>query len=365
MRILIAADYPAPFSGNFIGSVLDLAVRIRDRGDEVSFLFSVTPGGERSWSRWIKENGFQVFYADLSATEQEQLNFLKSVLKEKKIDLMHLHFGIYNRMIRKYAKELIPTKVLIHDHMGFGRNAEKAKRKAIPLSLIYAVNGYGLITVLEQKKNAFIFMPRKWFLPNGLSFRRNLAAFADRTDTRKSLGIREDEKLVTVFGWDPIIKGVDIAAQAIDKLRKQGQNVVLGLIGGNIEKYCSTIERAGLDPKAGWVKFIDSREDVFSLHRAADVLLSASRSEGFPYAILEAISQNTPVVFSSIPGTKWVEQYEKGVKYPTEDPDACADALSRALEYGDDPSNAEEIIKKYSIETWCDQILDIYDKMIS
>ena len=111
MRILIAADYPAPFSGNFIGSVLDLAVRIRERGDEVSFLFSVTPGGERSWSRWIKENGFQVLYADLTATEQEQINFLKSVLKDHKIDLMHLHFGMYNRLIWKYARELRPAKV--------------------------------------------------------------------------------------------------------------------------------------------------------------------------------------------------------------------------------------------------------------
>lgn len=365
MKILIAANYLAPFGGNFIGSLLELASRIRARGDSAVFLFPKRPEGERPWCEWIRENGYEVLAADLSVPEEEQMRFLRSVIDDKKIDLFHLHFDIYNHLIRKYAKDLKPVRILIHDHMGYatGTSELKQKLRLAAFSAAYALSDYGLITVMKQKKNAYAFMPKKWYVPNGLSMIRNVASFSSRSETRNQLGIADDERLVILFGWDMKRKGVDVAAQAIARLRKQGHKVLLGLIGGSVENYRSFIGQYGVDPNSDWIRFIDSREDVYSLHRAADVLLSASRNEGFPYGILEAISQNTPVAVSSIPETKWADQYDKCVIYPVESPEACADAILQAIQFGDAPSNAEEIIEEYSIEKWCRRVLAVYDRM--
>lgn len=365
MNILIAAEYRAPFGGNFIGSLLDLAAAIKARGDSVVFLFPKRAEGERPWCDWIRKNGYEVLLADLNVPKQEQLLYLKSVLDEKKIDLMHLHFDIFGGLIRKHAKDLMPTQILIHDHMDYstGRSEMKQKLRLTAYSAVYALYGFGLITVMEKKLNAYSLMPKKWFVPNGVSMIRNVASFSSRSETRKQLGIEDDERLAIMFGWDMKRKGVDIAAQAVSLLRQQGHQVLLGLIGGDKEKYRSFIGRNGVDPDCDWIRFIDSREDIFSLHRAADVLLSASRNEGFSYAILEAISQNTPIVVSDIPGTRWAEQYSKCAIYPTESPKACSDAILRAVQFGDAPSNAEEIMEEYSIEKWCVRVLEIYDRM--
>lgn len=113
-----------------------------------------------------------------------------------------------------------------------------------------------------------------------------------------------------------------------------------------------------------WIHFLPSTEDMFSYHRAADVYLSASRKEAFSYGILEAISQNIPVVVSDVEGTQWAKEYSKCVQYPVEDPVSCAAALEKALLSGVSPSNKEQLMEHYGINSWCQQIIDIYHQML-
>ena len=104
---------------------------------------------------------------------------------------------------------------------------------------------------------------------------------------------------------------------------------------------------------------------MFACHRAADVYLSASRKEAFSYGILEAISQNTPIVVSDIEGTAWAHVYSNCHVYPVEDVSACAAALTRALDTGRIPSNKTEITEIYGIDRWCDRIIAIYHTMLN
>lgn len=366
MNVLIAANYASPFGGNFIGSMLDLAAKLRARGDNIAFLFPKADCGERDWAQWIRKSGFETVVADLSGPADEQLRILNETLEKYNIDLLHLHFELFQNLVRTRYRELRPVKIVIHDHMGYatGRNVLKQKARLALFSRDYAKNGFGLITVMRKKKNAYIFMRKKWYVANGLSLLRNVDHFATREETRKALGIQDDEILCTLFGWDMKRKGVDIAVQAISKLREQGHNVILGIIGGSKEGYSNFIRSYGVDPDNPWIHYIDSREDVFSLHRAADVFLSLSRNEGFPYGILEAVSQNTPVVISDIQETKWALDYTKTSIYPVEDPVACAEAILRSAAFGYKSSNAAEIIDRYSIDKWCEGVMEVYDAML-
>lgn len=159
-------------------------------------------------------------------------------------------------------------------------------------------------------------------------------------------------------------KGLDIAVKAVSKIRKTDPTMLLGIVGigdpPNPDRMKFILDTTGIDPESSWIRYLPSREDMFAYHRAADVYLSASRSEAFSYGILEAISQNTPVVVSDIKGTSWCHEYIKTVVYPTEDADACAEAIKKALSMGHDSSNAQDIVVSYSVQKWCDQMIEVY-----
>lgn len=74
----------------------------------------------------------------------------------------------------------------------------------------------------------------------------------------------------------------------------------------------------------------------------------------------ESISQEVPVVVSDIPSTKWARLYNNSYFYPTEDIDACADAILRALSNRWKKTNSAEIIDRYGIDQWCDKAIQIY-----
>ena len=159
-------------------------------------------------------------------------------------------------------------------------------------------------------------------------------------------------------------KGLDIALKAVQKCRQTVPDICFGLIGVGTSpsELCKKFikEETGISPEEQWIHYFDSYEDIFAVYRAVDVYLMASRHEGHPYALLEAISQDTPVVVSDIPSTKWASQYHNSFFYPTEDVDACAKAIMEALASGRRKTNAAEIVERYGIDQWCDKIIDIY-----
>lgn len=372
MNVLIAADYRAPSSGNFIASLLELAERMRDAGNNTYFLFPDNGKGGYSWSQWLETNGFRVWLMNIDADEDEKVTFLKKIVAENNIDLIHSHFGICHRILLTRQKELHNVKVLIHDHMDFSPegNLQKQKLRTLIWSALYQLKGVGLVSVMERKHKSYFLTSKKrrWYVPNGLSQRRNVPRELTRQERRQQLGIAEAQKLCLFLGWDMYRKGVDIAVKAVADLRLRDPGVHLGLVGfGDTpsEKSLQWIrERTCIDPLCDWIHFFPSTEDMFSYHRAADVYLSASRKEAFSYGILEAISQNTPVVVSDIEGTAWAKAYDKCLCYPTEDAHSCAEAIEAALSRREESSNKAWFLEHYSIDGWCRDIMGIYQKLL-
>jgi glycosyltransferase involved in cell wall biosynthesis len=89
------------------------------------------------------------------------------------------------------------------------------------------------------------------------------------------------------------------------------------------------VRAAGLD---GAVELAGERRDVPELLADADVLVLASRSEGAPLSILEAMAAGLPVVASAVGGVpELVDDGTTGLLVPPGDPAALADALRRVL----------------------------------
>ena len=366
MNVLIAAEYATPASGNFVASVLELGIAMRQHGDQLMFLFPRNGNTTRegSWVEWLEENGFPVYLLDRRIPEAEQLDTLERILREREVDVLHLHFAMFHHLAMQNAKRW-STKILIHDHMDFAETSDvrKQKLRCFLRSALYRKNRISIVSVNPEKNRAYA-LARHWYVPNGLSLRRNVLESDTRETCRDEIGLAPEDRMVLFLGWDVHRKGLDIAVKAVEMLHRENPHILLGIVGigdpPRQERLDYIQQTTGICPTSAWIRYLPSREDMFAYHRAVDVYLSASRSEAFSYGLLEAISQNTPVAVSDIKGTSWCFAYDKAVAYATEDAEKCAQAIQTALQMGRKPSNCEQLVESYHIQNWCDRMMQIY-----
>ena len=369
MNVLIAADYQSPYAGNFIASLIELGERMNENGNAAFFLFPKRSAGERFWVQIIREKGFPVFQIDMTTEGEKICDALREIMSDNQISILHCHFGIFNHEVIYKPRVFGNTKVLIHDHMGFSidSNVKKQIVKNLVRSIIFRLHGIGVISVLKDKDTSYrLNLGHHWYVPNGVSFRRCIDTSEPREICRLRNGISDSSKLVLAFGWDFRIKGIDIAIKAVELARERNSNIELAIV---LQQSELTDEQKGflsqnnINPNCEWLHFWNSTEDVYSYHRAADVFLSSSRTESFSYSVLEAISQDKPVVMSNIPGVQWARKYNKSYTYSTESFIECASAIVESLAENGIISNYSEIADDYSIKKWCARIMGIYQKL--
>ncbi len=371
MNILIGASYQSPYAGNFIASLLALAETAAAAGDRICFAFPLRKEGERPWVPWLRESGFQVELLDETLPEEQLLAQVLDLNQRFGTELMYLHFGFLQSVVQHRRAALGKVRILFHDHMGFGLGTpvKKQRRRNLLRSGFYRLRRIDVISVMEDKHRSYWLLgSRHWYVPNGIALRRFAVEELPREALRERCGIQRNARLCLLLAWNPEIKGVDIAVEAVRIAREADPSLALGIvIQGSVpdKSFLRFIEtRTGIDAsQTPWLHFLPSTEDIFSYHRMADCFLSASRTESFSYGVLEAISQSLPVVMSDIPGIKWAVEYSRSRLYPVEDPSACARALLSVPQLGQIVSNADLFLDRYSIQRWCERVLSIIHSM--
>lgn len=367
MNVLITANYAAPKSGNFIASLIALGRRLRKDGNSVYFVFPK----QTDWVNWFEREGFTTEIYDFESRPiDEQFAKVTELVEKHKIDIIHTHFGMFRPAIVKNRSKIKNVKILVHDHMGYyvGHSVLLQRIGFALLSAEYAFKKIRVAAVQKKKTDAYLFLPQKWYIPNGLSLERNVSHSMTREECRKELGLAPGEKACLILGWDLKRKGLDTALKAVKKCREKDKNIVLGIIGageGTPSDFAKDFikNEGGFDPNESWIRYFNNFEDMFAVHRAIDVYLSTSRQEGFPYGLLEAISQSTPIVASDIVSQLWAAEYTNCHLYPVEDSDKCAEAILEALAQGRCKTNSTELMEHYGIDRWCDRIVEVYNKI--
>lgn len=373
MNVLILADYRTPKSGNFIASILELGLTMRKSGNKVVYLFPENNQGGYTWSHWIEQNQFEVILFNEKQSDELKLQQIKQIVKEYYIDIIHSHFGYLNRLLltkhRQIGKQM---KLVFHDHMDFSEvgNLRKQKLSVMKYALLYRIFDAYVISVMQKKDKAYRLAGKRRhrYVANGLSLQRAEQDTRTRDELRAEIGVSSNEKLALFLGWDLHRKGLDVALKGIAKYRADAPNLKLGVIGAGRGKPSERTElflrESGCNPNEDWIIYLNDYEDIFALNRAVDVYISASRAEAFSYGILEAISQNNPVVVSDIEGTSWSKEYNKCVPFINEDANDCSVALKTAVAMGKSESNYKMIISKYSNDVWCKKIIGIYEEIM-
>jgi len=162
---------------------------------------------------------------------------------------------------------------------------------------------------------------------NGVDTARFVAApVAMRADVRRHLGLDERARVAVCAGSLIARKNCLSVVRAVRNV--DAPNLVAIFVGGGVLE--AELRRAAHgDPR---IRFTGHVDDVAPYLQAADFFVSASRSEGMPSAVLEAIACGLPLVLSDIePHRELLDLIPSaGTLVALQDDGALAAALQRA-----------------------------------
>ncbi len=178
-------------------------------------------------------------------------------------------------------------------------------------------------------------------IPLGVDLERfNPADHAERLARRRELGIPEDAFCIGSFHKDgqgmaeglvpKLIKGPDVLVEALTQIHRRHKNIFVLLTAPARGYVKNRLDAAGIP----YVHVVE--EDFHRIPRlfdAVDVYLLASREEGGPKGVLEALASGVPFVGSQVGMVPDVVTDGKdGLLTQVEDPAALAEGVLRVIE---------------------------------
>jgi glycosyltransferase involved in cell wall biosynthesis len=229
-------------------------------------------------------------------------------------------------------------------------------------------------TIAQEFKDRGLDPARIRLIPNGV----DTSVFTpvsceERIHRRRSMGL-PDGQLVTYVGIINSRKNIDGMLRIWSKVCASNHSAHFALIGPipseNDPFYrdiISFVRNAGLAER---VTFMGLRETVVPYLQASDAFLFASRREGMPNSVLEAMSCGLPCVISRQAGLlEIVHDGINGCSMDVEDEEGFARALRRILE---DPEQADRIgrearrtiISELSLRSTAERYRELYSRLV-
>jgi glycosyltransferase involved in cell wall biosynthesis len=193
-----------------------------------------------------------------------------------------------------------------------------------------------IITMSNQEREDYVrwgIASRERFrtIYSGLDYRRFEHGIADSAAVRASLVLRDGNPLVFLPARFVPEKGHHIFFRAVEHVLREFPQAIAALAGDGPLTQDVEAWRAG-SAFSDRIRLLGFRKDVPQLMAAADVVVSASLSEGLPRAVVEALLLARPVVATDAGGTREVVLNGKtGLLVPCADAEALASGMLRLL----------------------------------
>lgn len=319
-------------------------------------------------SDYVKSENEIILYSALffgNTIKLKNIKFIIQLLKKENINIIHTHFIDYNYTLF-ITRFFISSKIFfighIHNQYHLTKNIKGYIKRYVTNSIFDIIIGVGE-TVVKGIISEGISEKKVSFITNAIDF--------ERLEKYEEINIRNNpkQKVILMFGWLFYIKGVDIAIRAIQNVRDGGQNVILAisLVGVKENILGEIMKMLGHIPE--WLFFIESRNDVATYYNASDIFLSPSREEGLNYSVIEAAYCLPMVLISDAPGNPkdipFVFIHEVGNIIQLSQ--SIIDALNTSNEERcmRKAIQREYVIRNYSINVWCNEIINLYKSLVN
>jgi len=372
MTVLHVADYGGTYKGSFIAALQFLGESLARRGGRQIIALSDI-AADKAWLPEVRAAGHDVRLLPSNLPILQQARRIRAIVRDEKVDIVHTHFTTFD-----VAASLVgmlptgrghPTRVFWHVHSPWHRSSRTLRgtlRDTIKYRLLsrtawtLVVSHGGMTTMRERGLNRH----RSRVVENGIDTQRLVRDAALRRRVRRDLGLDDGDVACLLYGWTPGRKGVDLAMAAVEELRRTGVPAVLLVVGGDETKLA--IDALSGGEARAWVQLVPPTDAIAEYLNASDVFVSASRSEGFSYAVAEALAFGLPVVTSRIRGLEWAEQMPAAVGFVSEDAHGLAQALRDVLEWPMEERRAradtsrQRVVASYALEAWAERMIDAY-----
>lgn len=262
---------------------------------------------------------------------------LRRLVKEEKYALITTHTSLaafFTRLAVKGMTDCPRLVNVVHGYL-FDDNTPFLKRRLLLNAERVAAPETDLLLTMNQwdyeAARKYRLGKRIEKIPGiGVDFSRlDSATEADGAALRKEYGIAPDAFVLIYPAEFSERKSQRVLIEA---MRYLPENVLLALPGdGALLDDCKALaERLEVGCRVIFPGYI---LDIAPWYRMANAAVSASRSEGLPFNIMEAMYMGLPVVASAVKGhVDLIEDGESGVLYPYADAEACAGRMWMLLE---------------------------------
>lgn len=366
-RILIGIT-----KSNFGGAqryVFDLAHSLKEKGHNVQVLC----GGGGGLIQKLQQENIPVITHESLTRDISFLEDIKAfafILDTLYIERPHIFHVNSSKMgiLGALAGRVMGTPRIIFTAHGWAFNESRPHYQKLIIKLIYWITillSHHTICVSEKTRADISSLP---FIKKKLSVIHNgIKTFPllSQKEARKKLdNINSPFVAGTIAELHPI-KGLDVLLEAWAEFTHQ-QTGHLVLVGEGSERDSLENKVASLGISS-FVSFAGFKEDARALLQGFDVFVLPSRSEGLPYALLEAGQAGLPVVATNVGGiSEVIENNASGLLVPSENKKALCEALLSLAK--DKPQRItfgtalkEKIERTFSLEKMVHDTLKIYE----
>jgi glycosyltransferase involved in cell wall biosynthesis len=260
------------------------------------------------------------------------------LFRQLRPDIVHTHTakaGTLGRLAAQVAG--VPVKIhTFHGHVLDGYFSPAVTRVFIGMERLLARMTDRLIAISPRLRTQLLTMgigrPEKVeVIPLGLDLKRFRRACPEVQALRRSLGLQPGVPVLGIVGRLVPIKDHATLFHALALFPPSDAAAHLAVIGDGEER--ARLEglavRLGLGQR---IHFLGWRADLETILNELDVVICASRNEGTPVALIEAMAAGVPVLSTDVGGVAdLVAHAETGWLVPHGDPSAMARAIRHLL----------------------------------
>lgn len=341
----------------------DLANALARRGHEVYAALRPRSPLAAELTEVSPENIFAVRLRN--ALDLRSAHALARFVRARRIEVVHAHVARDYPLAAMACWRNRRAKLVVTRHVLFRLNRLHALTLA-RASRVIAVSRAVERALLAQK----IFPPRKvTVIPNGIDWRR-FDAVGARAEFRHRLKIAPGSKVVGTVGELKRQKGQEDFLRAAARVAREDRSCHFVIAGGGerraaLERLAAELRLKNRVTFTGWV------DEVAPLLGALDLYVSASHTESFGLAIVEAMAAGLPVVATATEGAREIiDDGETGLVVPVGDQEALAASILRLLK--DEAERARlggraraAAHERFSLDRMVDATEKVYEEMMS
>ena len=374
-RVLHVTDYASAYEGAFIRQLRMLDEEVRGRAGRESAICLTRTAMTRSWVDTLRADGWQLREIPDGTPwpERRVANAIHDAVLELRPDVVHVHFGTFDlsaraalqRLRRKLGDDMpklvwhyrtaLETTVAERSLIRRWKDTLKYGRAAQDVDLLVGVTQALADEVIARGAPA----DRARGIVAGCDTDRFRPDPAIRRRVRERLGVADDDVLLMHMGWSWHRKGGDLLAEAVRSIEAGGGPRLVACSIGAPE-----------DAVLGAVRALPMTDKVHEYHQAADIFISASRSEGFGNGLVEAMACERVAIAAAAGGQlETFTGIDGVVTIPVGDAQALATAVrelvaARVTWPALGVANRRHVVERHSMRRWASDMADAYAELV-